>query len=90
MIKKQIKQALEQAKKIAVFGHEHIDGDALGAILAMGKLLEKQGKEVSYFTPHQPSCIFDFLKREEKVQTEFDYEDYDLLVFLDFNQYARI
>lgn len=86
----QIKAALESAQKVAVFGHEHIDGDALGAILAMGKFLEKQGKQVSYFTPHHPSVIFDFLKLGDKVQTEFDYGDYDLLVFLDFNQYARI
>ena len=34
-----IKLKLENAQKIALFGHEHIDGDALGAILGLGKLL---------------------------------------------------
>ena len=57
-----IKLKLENAQKIALFGHEHIDGDALGAILGLGKLLEKQGKTVSYFTPHKPSRVFDFLE----------------------------
>ena len=85
-----IQQSLEKAQKIALFGHEHIDGDALGSILGLGKLLEKQGKQVSYFTPHQPSRVFDFLQLGEKVQYQFDYGEYDLLVFLDFNQYQRI
>ena len=57
-----IKLKLENAQKIALFGHEHIDGDALGAILGLGKLLEKPGKTVSYFTPHKPSRVFDFLE----------------------------
>lgn len=85
-----IKLKLENAQKIALFGHEHIDGDALGAILGLGKLLEKEGKTVSYFTPHKPSRVFDFLELNWKVQYEFDYGKYDLLVFLDFNQYQRI
>lgn len=85
-----IQQCLEKAQKIALFGHEHIDGDALGSILGLGKLLEKQGKQVSYFTPHQPSRVFDFLQLGEKIQYQFDYGEYDLLVFLDFNQYQRI
>lgn len=86
----QIKLRLEQANKIALFWHEHIDGDALGAILWLGKLLEKQGKEVYYFTPHQPGHVFNFLQLGEKIQYSFDYAEYDLLVFLDFNQYERI
>ncbi len=86
----QIKATLESAQKIALFGHEYIDGDALGAILGLGKLLEKQGKQVSYFTPNPPSRVFDFLELQGKLQYSFDYGDYDLLVFLDFNQYQRI
>jgi len=78
-----IQQSLEKAQKIALFGHEHIDGDALGSILGLGK-------QVSYFTPHQPSRVFDFLQLGAKVQYQFDYGEYDLLVFLDFNQYQRI
>lgn len=85
-----IKTALENAKTIALFWHEHIDGDALWAILGLGKLLEKQGKKVSYFTPHKPSRVFDFLQLGNKVQYDFDYGNYDILVFLDFNQYPRI
>jgi hypothetical protein len=45
---------------------------------------------VSYFTPTQPSKIFDFLKATKKIKTEFDYGTYDLLVFVDFSAYKRI
>ena len=56
-----IKQEIENANTIAVFGHEVIDWDALGAILGFGRLLEKQWKTISYFTPNKPSHVFDFL-----------------------------
>lgn len=89
-MQERIQQTLEKAQKIALFGHEHIDGDALWAILGLGKFLGKQGKQVSYFTPHKPSRVFDFLQLGDKLQYDFDYGQYDLLVFLDFNQYQRI
>ncbi len=76
--------------EVAIHACDVTDGDALGAILGLGKLLEKQGKQVSYFTPNPPSRVFDFLELQGKLQYSFDYGDYDLLVFLDFNQYQRI
>ena len=68
-----IREILEGNQTFALFGHENIDGDALGAILGLGKLLEKQGKTVSYFTPNKPSRVFDFLNLWDKVKYEFDY-----------------
>ena len=86
----EIREILEKNQTFALFGHEYIDGDALWAILGLGKLLEKQWKTVSYFTPYEPSRVFSFLNWEKKVKTEFDYWKYDVLVFLDFNSYKRI
>ena len=85
-----IKKAIEKANTIALFWHENIDWDALWAIIWFWALLEKQGKQVSYFTPNEPSRVFEFLHYQDKVEYEFDYWTYDLLIFLDFNQYARI
>lgn len=85
-----IREILEGNQTFALFGHENIDGDALGSILGLGKLLEKQGKTVSYFTPNKPSRVFEFLDLGDKVKYEFDYGNYDVLVFLDFNHYKRI
>lgn len=86
----EILNLFNQHQTFALFGHENIDGDALGAILSLGKVLENQGKQVSYFTPIPPSRIFDFLELGDKVKFEFDYGKYDVLVFLDFNHYKRI
>lgn len=86
----EILESIKKNQTFALFGHEHIDGDALGAILAFGSLLEKQGKTVSYFSPHSPGRVFEFLQWQHKVQTNFDYGNYDVLIFLDFNHYQRI
>ena len=85
-----IKNCLDEAHSIALFWHENIDWDALWSILGFWALLEKQWKEVSYFTPHKPSHVFEFLNLWDKIKYEFDYWKYDVLVFLDFNQYSRI
>ena len=85
-----IKSCIDEAHSFALFWHENIDWDALWSILGFWSLLEKQWKKVSYFTPNEPSHVFNFLDALDKVKTEFDYWDYDVIVFLDFNQYSRI
>lgn len=86
-----LQDKIDAANTVAVFGHANIDGDALGSILWFGSLLEKLGKEVTYFTSIQPASSYDFIPWIEKVQTVFDYEkQYDLIVFLDFTPYDRI
>ncbi len=86
-----LQNKVDAAKTLAVFGHHQIDGDALGSILWFGSLLEKLGKDVSYFTTLTPANSYNFIPWIEKVQTTFDYEKkYDLLVFLDFSWYGRI
>jgi phosphoesterase RecJ-like protein len=78
------KHMIENAKKIAIFGHMSPDGDCIGAMLGLGRLLEKQKKNVSYFVPNKPSKVFDFVKNIKRIKTNFDYGNYDLLIFVDF------
>ena len=85
-----IKSCIDEARSFALFWHENIDWDALWSILGFWTLLEKQWKKVSYFTPNEPSHVFKFLKKLSKVKTEFDYWDYDLIVFVDFSTYNMI
>jgi phosphoesterase RecJ-like protein len=84
-----MKQQLEAAHTIAIFGHQSIDGDALGAMYGLGLQLEKQGKQISYFTPNEPSPLFTFLGVKD-LQFTFDYGEYDVLIFVDFTEYSRI
>lgn len=89
-MEKNIKNILESAKNIALFWHRNPDGDCIGSLLWFGNLLEKMGKNVSYFTPTKPSPIYDFLPKTNKILSDFDYWKYDVLIFLDFSDISRI
>ena len=84
------KEMIQQAKKIAIFGHMNPDGDCIGAMLGLGKLLEKQKKNISYFVPNKPSKIFSFVKNIKRIKSNFDYKKYDLLIFVDFTWVNRL
>lgn len=79
-----LKKRIKASQKIALFWHQNIDGDALWSILAFWTILERLWKEVSYWTPEEPSKQFNFLVDIKKVRTNFDYHPhYDLLIVLD-------
>ena len=84
-----IKNTLEQANDIAIFWHQSIDGDAIWSMYWLWLQLEKLWKKVSYFTPDEPSSVFSFLEIDN-LNTEFDYWNYDVLVFVDFSTYNMI
>ncbi len=84
------KHMIEHAKKIALFGHMSPDGDCIGAMLGLWRLLEKQKKQVRYFVPNKPSKLFDFIKGIKRLKTNFDYKQYDLLIFVDFTGINRM
>lgn len=84
------RKVLESSNKIAIFWHENIDWDCIWSMLWLWKLLEKQWKKIAYFTPSEPSKIFNFLPDVKKIKTNFDYAKYDLLIFTDFTGYSRI
>lgn len=83
-------QQINQSTKIALFGHQNPDGDAIWSVLAMRQLLLNQWKIVNCFTPDQPSQMFNFLDSIDEIKDEFDYGIYDCLIFLDFSGYHRI
>lgn len=87
---KTFKEKIDSAQRIAIFGHESVDGDAIGSMLGLGTVLEQIGKHVGYFTTLTPSENFSRLPIS-KISTVFDYSDErDLIVFVDFNGYRRI
>jgi len=79
-----VKHMIEKSNKIALFGHMSPDGDCIGAMLGLGRLLEKQKKKVSYIVPNKPGKTFDFVKGIKRLKSNFDYKKYDLLIFIDF------
>lgn len=86
----QLKQMISKSKKIALFWHTSPDGDAIWAMLWFWNILKKLNKSVSYFTPTKPENLFNFIGEISKIKTEFDYWNYDILIFLDFTPLSRI
>ncbi len=83
-------EKIDKAQKIAIFCHENPDGDAIWSMLWFWKLLEKQWKNVNYFSPNQASKTFEFLRWFENIKDKFDYGYYHLIIFLDFSDYSRL
>ena len=78
-----LSQILNQNKSFAIFMHENPDWDTIGSALAVWRILEKLWKKVDYFCPSKPSKKFYYLEEVKKIQTEFDFADYDVLIFVD-------
>ena len=85
-----IKQIIESADNIALFGHKNPDWDSIWSVLWLSKILQKMGKKTSCFTPNKASKIYDFVDWIEDIAIDFDYANYDILIFLDFSSYDRI
>ena len=89
-MKAKIIEKIEQSQKIAIFCHENPDWDAIGSLLWLGTLLENMWKNITYIAPTKPSKIFGFLPWFNKIQSEFDYWNYDLIILVDCSELARI
>jgi phosphoesterase RecJ-like protein len=87
---KQLLADISSYQTFALFGHQSPDGDAIGSILALRKILLDQGKTVSCYTPDPPSKIFSFLPDTVYIRSDFDYAPYDCMIFLDCATYDRI
>lgn len=84
--------ALQGARSIILTGHEHPDGDCLGAQVALHELLVGLGKEVLILNPDPPSKAFDFLGRHVTYNAfrGGPLPHCDLLVLLDCSELRRL
>ncbi len=85
-----LKDIFASSNKIAIFGHDYVDWDCVGAMLWLWKLLENFGKKITYHTSFASPKYLHFLSDISKITTEFDYDDYDLILVLDMNDITRI
>lgn len=86
----EIIKKIENSQKIAIFCHENADWDAIWCLLWLWTLLENMGKNITFVSPDKPSRIFGFLPWFRKIQSEFDYGKYDLLIMVDCSEYKRL
>ena len=89
-MKDKIIEKIEQSQKIAIFCHENPDWDAIGSLVWLWTLLENMWKNITFIAPTKPSKIFGFLPWFEKIQSEFDYGKYDLIILVDCSELKRL
>lgn len=90
-------QTINTSETIVLCCHQNPDGDAIGAVLAMGELLRQYGKEPLMVIPDQYPDYLQWMPNSEKLvryDKRREYADMvlkiaDLVVCLDFNTLSR-
>ncbi len=91
MITTEFQQAIEQAKTIVMFTHVGPDGDALGALTAMGQVLAAINKQITMVVDSPIPPRFAYLPLIEDVQSKVDSAaEFDLIITLDCGDERRM
>ncbi|MBI3261459.1 bifunctional oligoribonuclease/PAP phosphatase NrnA [Candidatus Berkelbacteria bacterium] len=69
--KQQIAELIKSSQRILLATHQGPDGDAIGSLLAMARVLKKLGKDVDAVTSDDVPGIFSFLPGFDELQTNF-------------------
>jgi len=77
------KKALLEANNICIISHRSPDGDAVGSNLALRLGLQSVGKNVVSACVDPVPKNSDFLKDADTFVTDFNYEDFDVIVSVD-------
>jgi phosphoesterase RecJ-like protein len=88
---KKIIQQLTNSRRVLLASHENPDGDAIGALLATGRALEKLGCEVTLYNESAIPAVYRFLPSVDNIRkqlTELDH--FDTAVILDCGDLRRV
>jgi phosphoesterase RecJ-like protein len=84
------RRLIDGASRIAIFGHQHPDADALGSALGLADVLSQLGKNVTVAVPDPPDSIYEmFIPGLDKVVTSLDLPAFDLVFALDAGHFSR-
>jgi phosphoesterase RecJ-like protein len=86
---KEIIKLIADAQSVGLIAHKNGDGDAFGSMLAFGRVMKAQGKEVTYFSNEELPQILDFLKSKIDYKPKDKYESVDVLFGFDSNEIKR-
>jgi phosphoesterase RecJ-like protein len=70
--KQQISELIKQSQKILVVSHKNAGGDAVGSMLALERVLTKEGKEVSLVLSEKIEEATTFLPGIEKIKNDIN------------------
>ena len=90
-----LERLLTQGRRFLLTGHEHPDGDCLGAEVALYHLLRSLGKEVVVVNPDPVTRNHEFLLRHTPIQAHqaerpLPLQELDAAVLLDCAQLSRL
>ncbi len=80
---KKLARYLNEKPKMVILPHANPDGDALGAALGLYAGLKQAGYDVDVACLDGCPEPFQFLTHAEEVQTDFEEEAYDAVIFVD-------
>jgi bifunctional oligoribonuclease and PAP phosphatase NrnA len=85
-------QILRESRRVVLGGHPHMDGDALGSVLALRAALAGAGRECLVVTQDLDAGKYAFLEGADKLvplDNLPDLKDFDTCVMLDCGAYSR-
>ncbi len=85
----QIHRWMREANRIAICGHLNPDGDCLGSVTGLGRVLMDQGHEVTCIA-YQPPDHLSYLPDFSLLQEAKEDETYDLFIMVDVGDRKRI
>ncbi len=88
---KKIIQQLAKSERVVLASHTNPDGDAIGALLALGIALEKLGCEVVRYNESSIPEVYRFLPTVDRIQKKLtDWRRFDTAVILDCGVLSRV
>jgi phosphoesterase RecJ-like protein len=81
---------VQSAQSCFLVSHVKPDGDSVGSILALGRLLRASGKRIVMACPDPVPRIYGFLAGADEVQSSPDDEIFDLAIVIDCENADRV
>ncbi len=86
----EIAAALKSGLRFLVVSHANPDGDAIGSVLAIGRLLAQMDKEVVMYNKDPVPANLRFLPGSELICSTLDDSVFDTTVVMDCSELARV
>lgn len=88
----------ESKKSVVLVPHSHPDGDAMGSVLGLARVIRNAGHKAIVVSPTKYPEFYHWMDGHDQViihshhpkQAERAFHDADLLVCMDFNQLSRV
>lgn len=87
----QIIQHLKNSQTVLILSHANPDGDAIGSLIAMGRLLDQINKHVFLYNESPIPAVYRFLPDVSRVKQKIDnWDRFDTAVILDCGDFERV